>query len=84
MSEAQPADDEPITLAELAAALGKSVRSVQLDAKARLFPTWDDPIKRSGKVTSLAAVRRARDMAAAKAMAEFEQRQKLEGRRGRR
>lgn len=76
-------DEDPITLEELAVNLKRNIRSIRRDAASGLFPTWNDPILRKGKVTSMAAVTRARLQAARKAEAEFEQRQALGKRRGR-
>ena len=81
---AEPKDmNKLLTYPELAAELGKSERQIERDAANGHFPVWKDPILRR-KVSTLAAVHRARDIAAEKALKEFEQRQALETRRGRR
>lgn len=83
MADASPDTCQVLTLPELAERLGKSERQVQRMHSAGAFPMWKDPI-RGCKVTTIAAVNRAREMAEAKAMVEFEQQFALNKRRGRR
>lgn len=70
-------EDEPITLAQYAQITGRSLRAVQMDAKAKRIPVWTDPTIKRSKVTSLGAIRRVREAAAAKAEKEFLQKAKL-------
>lgn len=70
-------EDEPITLAQYAQITGRSLRAVQMDAKAGRIPAWTDPTIKRSKVTSLGAIRRVREAAAAKAEKAFLQKAKL-------
>lgn len=77
MAEAPQNEDEPITLAQYAAIVGRSVRSIQMDVKAKRIPAWRDPTIVRSKVTSLGAIRRVREAAAKKAEETFKQKAKL-------
>jgi len=69
--------NEPISLSDYAEHVGKSLRSVQRDVKARRIPAWRDPVT-GMKVTSVGAISRVRQLAAQKAEKEFIQRAKLD------
>lgn len=77
MAEMPENEDEPITLARYAEIVGKSVRTIQMDAKAGRLPAWHDPTIKRSKVTSLGAIRRVREAMAEKAEKAFRQKAKL-------
>jgi hypothetical protein len=77
MTTLTPGEDEPITLSQYAELTQRSIRSVNRDVKAGRIPAWKDPTIKRSKVTSLGAIRRIREAAAAKAEKAFMQKAKL-------
>lgn len=68
--------DRPIRLAEYAARIGKSARTVERYAASGRIPVWIDPVT-GGRMTSLSAINLVQRLAAEKAQAEYIQRNRL-------